>query len=43
MIKDFIDEVVDIAKWILAGCPQPVKIPVRIKDEPQNKDRDFSD
>lgn len=36
-IKEFINDVVDTAEWILAGCPQPVKIPVRIKDDQSRK------
>lgn len=36
-IKEFIEEVKDTAEWILAGCPKPVKIPVRIKDDQPRK------
>jgi hypothetical protein len=36
-IKEFINDVVDTAEWILAGCPRPIKIPVRIKDDQQRK------
>jgi hypothetical protein len=39
-IKEFINEVVDVVDWMLAGCPQPVKIPVRIKDDQQRKEKD---
>jgi hypothetical protein len=42
-IKEFINEVVDIVDWMLAGCPQPVKIPVRIKDESREENRKRSD
>jgi hypothetical protein len=38
-IKEFINEVVDVVDWMLAGCPQPVKIPVRIKDEPREEEK----
>jgi hypothetical protein len=31
-IKEFIQEVVDMLDWFLAGCPQPVKIPVKVDD-----------
>lgn len=32
-IKDFIQEVKETIEWVLAGCPKPVKIPIRIKDD----------
>lgn len=31
-IKEFIQEVIDTLDWILAGCPQPQKIPVKVED-----------
>ena len=31
-IKDIIQEIRDTLDWILAGCPKPVKIPIKTKD-----------
>lgn len=31
-IKDFIEEVKETIDWIIAGCPEPVPIPVKPKD-----------
>ena len=30
-IKDFIKEVKDTFEWIMAGCPKPVRIPIKPK------------
>ena len=37
-LQELIDEVVGLVDWMLAGCPQPVKIPVRIKDDRQKRE-----
>ncbi len=31
-IKDIIDDIRHEIEWILAGCPKPVKIPVKSKE-----------
>jgi len=36
-LKEFIEEVKETIKWLLAGCPKPVKIPIRIRDEKKTK------
>ena len=32
-IKDFLDDIKHEIEWILAGCPKPVKIPVKSKEK----------
>jgi len=32
-LKDIIEDIKNEVKWILAGCPKPVKIPVKDRDD----------
>lgn len=36
-IKDFIEDIKNEIKWILAGCPKPQPIPVKDEDERRKK------
>lgn len=38
-IKDIWEEIKDTVEWIVAGCPKPVKIPVKPKDGKNGKIR----
>jgi hypothetical protein len=44
MIKEFIEDLKSLLDWILAGCPEPQKIPVKVSDERQEvRDRRSDD
>ena len=32
-IKDIIEDITNEIKWVLAGCPKPIKIPVKVKEK----------
>jgi len=32
-VKEFIQEAIETLQWIIAGCPQPVPIPVEVKND----------
>lgn len=38
-MKEIVEEFKDFIGWILAGCPKPVKIPVKPKDGENEKRR----
>lgn len=31
-MKDFFKDLKEVIDWILAGCPEPVKVPIKPKD-----------
>lgn len=34
-IKEIVEEIKETIEWLAAGCPKPVPIPIRIKDDHQ--------
>lgn len=32
-MREFLEEIKETIEWLLAGCPKPVPIPVRVKDD----------
>lgn len=39
-IKDIIQDIKNEIQWILAGCPKPVKIPIKPKERNDGSMRD---
>jgi len=35
-MKEFIDDLKDLIEWVIAGCPKPVRVPIKPKDGERN-------